>query len=375
MALQKEIENKARRVAQKQVKKFLESEQLMTLQKDEKPERKKDMDELFGHPVTKQKDSDNTMTFEKEEYKDKMEQLKKLLYDTKPTNPKPIKDADEGTGLPADMSFAKKEREEDKSEMDKLFNTDTNKLDVDSINYETLSADDFANILGESKNLFLEKEDKDDDFDVDTDKDIDVDDENDDKDDDIKNEPEEVSDEEEPEEQPEKPEEKPEEQPEEDVSGVVISDNMLDELIDRILDKFEELGLVVLSVDDDDINKLSDDIENKIKDKANVLSDDEFEESINYQVKNALSKYKVINESLLRRRWENFIREMENGKMEPAEVGEVKESKLHKKNNKSQLKEQLDKLMVNTKISSTKESNTSSIFNDDTIKLLLDKEK
>jgi len=218
------------------------------------------------------------MTFEKETYNEKMDALKKLLYDTKPTNPKPIEYADEGTDLPADMTFAKIERDENKDEMDKLFNTDIDKVDVDSVNYETLSAEDFADILGESKmRIFEDDEDVDIDIDEDTDDTSDNETEDSDTEDDkIENE-ETESEEDEPE-----SDESEDNETEEDVSGVVISDDMLDELVDRILDKFDELGLVVLSVDDEDIDKLADNIENKIKDEVNVLSDDELEETINY---------------------------------------------------------------------------------------------
>jgi len=57
---------------------------------------------------------------------------------------------------------------------------------------------------------------------------------------------------------------------------------MLDELVDRILDKFNEMGLVVISTDDEDLDKLADEIQDKLEDKATVLSDNEFEEAISY---------------------------------------------------------------------------------------------
>jgi len=53
MMLQKDIERKARHIARKKLKEFLESEQLMTFQKEEKPERKADMQELFDNPFLK----------------------------------------------------------------------------------------------------------------------------------------------------------------------------------------------------------------------------------------------------------------------------------------------------------------------------------
>ena len=335
--MQKNIEKKAKRIARKKVKEFLESEQLMTIQKEEKPERKMSMEDLFGEETPKQKDNEEEMTFEKDYVTDKMEALKKLLYDTKPTNPKPIEMADEGTGLEADMTFAKEENEDRKKSLDELFNTDINKIEVDDVDYNTISAEDFASILGENKKFlkFLEEDELDD----------------------------------EEEELPEPEEtEKDEEEPEENISGLVISDDMLDELIDRILDKFDEMGLVVISTDDEDLDKLSDEIENKLKDKVNVLSDEEFEEAISYQVNKSLSSYKRLNESLLKRRWENFIREIENGKMEPAKVGTVKESRSKKMNSK------LRDFSFNTKISKNNEININPIMEDKTIKLLLDDE-
>jgi len=51
--MQKNIEKKAKRIARKKVKEFLESEQLMTIQKEEKPERKMSMEDLFGEETPK----------------------------------------------------------------------------------------------------------------------------------------------------------------------------------------------------------------------------------------------------------------------------------------------------------------------------------